>query len=165
MVSASLNAALTFLSVVLIHEAGHVFAAALFGARVSGFGAVGSGLRLRIYGAETLSYGRVAAVYAGGAAFNLISLLLPGMGERFRLYSVGVAVFNLIPLRGSDGDLIIYTLLSALSDPFRGERIRRAISSFTLLVFWCAAVLVNLTGGGNLPMLLAVTAVIIAKYE
>lgn len=149
----------------LIHEAGHVFTAALVGARVSGLRAVGGGLRMSINGTESLSYVRVIAVCAGGAAFNLISILVPGMGERFRFYSIGVAAFNLMPLRGSDGDLIVYTLLSAVSDPVRAERIRRGISSVTLCVFWCVAVLVNLTGKGDLPMLLAVTAVIIAKYE
>ncbi len=161
----ALNAILIFLSVVLIHEAGHIFAAALTGARVSGLRAVGGGLSIRIDGTESLSYGRVIAVCAGGAAFNLISCLIPGMGERFRFYSIGVAAFNLIPLRGSDGDFIVYTLLSAVSDPVLAERIRRKISSAILFLFWCVAVLVNLTGNGDLPLLLAVTSVIIAKYE
>ncbi len=156
---------LSFLSVVLIHEAGHLTAAALAGARVGWPGAVGGGLRMRVTGTEAMPYLRVIAVYAAGAAFNLASLLIPGMGERFRIYSIGAAVFNLLPLRGSDGEGILRGLLSALFDPLRAERACRAVASVTLCAFWCWAVIYNLRGRGDPAMLLAVIAVIIAKHE
>lgn len=123
------------------------------------------GLSFRLDGTERISYGKEALIYASGAAFNLLSLLVPNMGETFYVYSVGAALFNLIPFAGSDGSGIVYALSAYFLHPESAHRIKNVLEWTFLIFFWLFAVFLNLTGEGSFALLLAVTAVLLAEMR
>lgn len=150
----------------IIHEAGHMIAALLCGAPVHGIRTRVGGLSL-LCRADALSYPRAAIVYAGGAAANLLTAAVFYRSGTFAAFSVGAAVFNLLPLPGSDGVNIISALLScsrsAHDDPGHAERIVRAISDAAVFAFWGLAVYISITGRGGMTLLLFAVGLIVYR--
>lgn len=117
-------------------------------------------MRIRFSGGERISYGRELFISSAGVLFNLLTAALPHTGSLFRSYSIGAAMFNLIPVRGSDGDGILGAVLPLLTrSPNTAETLRSVVREAALYVMWCAAIVLNLCGTGNLPLLIAVMAV------
>lgn len=146
----------------MIHEAGHIAAALLCGAPPLGIRARPGGLSL-VCRTERLSYPRAALVYAGGAAANLLAAAAARQGT-FCLFCVGAAVFNLLPLPGSDGVGILYSLLCCFSGPAAAERAARAAADLGMLAFWCAAVYLSLTGQGGGAALVAAVLMLVCRF-
>lgn len=149
---------------ILIHEAGHIIAVYALGVRIKR-GRRFFGISLRLDGTERISYGKEAIIYASGAIFNLLSLLIPRMGETFYAYSVGAAVFNLLPLSGSDGEGLVYAVGAGLLTPDAAAKLTRVLGRIFLILVWLFAVSVNLTGGGSFALLIAVTAVLLSDIR
>ena len=146
-----------------IHEAGHIAAMAICGVPVLGIGARTGGLRLYSR-ADSLPYGKASFVYAGGAIANLLTAALFFRVTVFAAFSVGAAVFNLLPLPGSDGEMILSALLSRqLDSPDLAFRIVRSVSDFFVFAFWCTAVYLGLVGRGSMTMLVFAIGMVIFR--
>ncbi|MCD7783318.1 MAG: hypothetical protein LUI15_05480 [Firmicutes bacterium] len=145
---------LAAVSAVLIHEAGHIVAASLFGVKPEKPRAVFGGLSMRLAGST--SYPRGIIILAGGAIFNALFALFPA-GALFRACSLGAAVYNLLPLPYTDGEGILYSLLAwRLDAPDTAYRITRAVSGVSLAIFFVFAIYVNAVGiGGGTALLLS----------
>ncbi len=149
-------------SSVLIHEAGHIIAATAFGVGL-GRGYRFFGIRIVLNGTQRIGYIKEAIIYAAGAAFNLISLLIPGMGDDFYICSVGAAIFNLIPFPGSDGSAIICALTARVSSPKSADRVKNVLEKTFLTLLWLFAVYANFDGRGSFALLGAVTVLLVSK--
>lgn len=149
-------------SSVLIHESGHIIAASAFGVGL-GRGYRFFGIRIMLDGAQRIGYIKEAIIYAAGAAFNLLSLLIPGMGDDFYACSIGAALFNLIPFPGSDGSAVIGALTASVASPKIADKVKNSIEKIFLTLIWLFAVYVNLDGRGSFALLSAVTVLLVSK--
>ncbi len=78
-------------------------------------------------------------------------------GTTIASFSIGAAVFNLMPLPGADGEMLLASLLPLAVSPVTADRITRTISDVFIILFWCVAVYLCLTGlGGGLLLIFAV---------
>lgn len=120
---------------------------------------------MELDGTGHISYVKETVIYASGVAFNLLSLLLPRMGERFYLYSVGAAVFNLIPFAGSDGSGIVYNVAAMLASPTAAQRAQKVLERAFLAAAWLFSVFVNLYGEGSFALLIATVTLIVSSMR
>ncbi len=141
----------------LIHEAGHALSARACGAPVFGMRVRPGGLSM-LCRTSALPYSRAAFVYAGGALANLLTAAVFFRVRPLASYSVGAAVFNLLPLPGSDGAGIVSALVAlAVDDGARADKIVGAVSDACLILFWLLAVYLAVTGqGGGAALVFAV---------
>ncbi len=128
----------------VIHEGGHIIAAAILGKRFSR-------LELSIFGArlnfsdKLLSYGEEFAICFSGPAANLISIsLVFGIAVRygnehlayFIISSFFLAVINLFPIKGFDGGRMLFCLAARLISSRSAELIVDILSFFSLFSLW-----------------------------
>lgn len=156
-----LNEFFAVAATLLIHEVGHAVAALLCGVPVLGIRARAGGLSL-LCRADAVSYPRAALIYAGGAAANLMTAVIFSREQPLSVFSVGAAVFNLLPLPGSDGEGILSSLLSfCTASPDIADRVVRSVSDVCVIAIWVAAVYLSLTGrGGALLLMFAIVMMI-----
>ncbi len=152
------------LAAVLVHESGHIIAATALGAGLRR-GRRFFGLSIKLDGTERIGYGAEAVIYAAGAAANLASLLLPRMGQEFYACSLGAAIFNLVPLSGSDGSGIVGAAVSYFWSVRASKRVTDALSLAFAAAIWLYAVSLNLSGRGSLALLLAVTVMLLSSLR
>lgn len=114
----------------LLHELGHIAAAAGFGGRMEALSLTAVGAELRIgYGAP-LSYTQDSLVALAGPAANLLAgvfFTALGWGLAAAL-SLAVGVFNLLPIPPLDGGRVMYGLLANRLDADWAERLMTAMS-------------------------------------
>lgn len=155
---------ITFLFVILIHEAGHIVAAFLCGAKIRRLRAVFGGLRLDFD--NGCGYLGELLIYSGGIIFNLLSLFLPFDSELFRAYTVGAVVYNLLPFSWSDGGGILYLLTLGITDsPYFSSKLQNIAEDVSISFLWLLAVFLNLSGKGSLPLLFSVVILIIMRVK
>ena len=147
----------------LLHELGHIVVMlclkieirqvsfSLFGAEISG--------------ADIGSAGRAAqiAVYAAGAAANLVCGLVAecfGFGF-FADCSYALAAVNLLPIETLDGGCIV---AAVFSDCKYGHIIIRLLSGLSLFLLWLAASYLLLLSGGNLSLLMLIVYLFVTIY-
>ena len=88
----------------LIHEAGHMAAAQAIGIRIKSIGLCWKGLyTVR----ETGSPAKNLLISLAGPLTNVVLLAFWPLSHTFGLANLCFAFFNLIPLRGSDGDRVL----------------------------------------------------------
>lgn len=113
---------------VVLHELGHIGAIFLCKGRIRKMIIYPFGGEI-VTEREMLSYKDSILVSLAGIIINLLSACIlvlekePGFFSRFGVYSLGLALFNLLPLRQLDGGSALLTAVTALTDPERGERI------------------------------------------
>lgn len=140
-------------AVLLIHECGHAAASRICGAPVYGVGTRAGGLSL-LCRADRLSYADAAFIYVSGAAANFLCAALFFRFRTFAAFSTGAAVFNLLPLPGSDGENFCSAVIAcATDDPIRASLIVGRISDACVFLFWAAAVYLSLTGRCGMTVL------------
>ncbi len=137
----------------LLHELGHIVVMLCCGIeirqiKVSLFGA-------EISGADVEGTGRAAqiAVYAAGAAVNLVCGLIAecfGFGF-FAGCSYALAAVNLLPIETLDGGCIIAAII-------------RLLSGLSLFLLWLAASYLLLLSGGNLSLLMLIVYLFVTIY-
>lgn len=146
----------------LCHEAGHLLALRLAGARVER-------LRLTAFGAEIradtrrLSYPREILCTLAGPAVNLLLALLFArlMGSYVAAgANLLLGCFNLLPVPALDGGRALYLLVSWLIDPPAADRICRVVGlgcalvltgvAFVLTVWYHAGLFLLLGAAGTL---------------
>ncbi len=144
----------------LIHEAGHVLAAKLFGVPSAGGKNIFFGLSLK-YDFSTVSFFKEAAVSFAGPLFNVAAFALtfivskhPGTHAVFFMFSnLSLALFNLLPVSPLDGSGILKALLMNVAPPDVAERIVAWTSAVFSLAFFAFCVYVQLRIGANLSLL------------
>ena len=114
----------------LLHELGHVAAAAALGGRIDGLSLTVVGAELRINYDVPLTYGQESLVALAGPGANLLSggLALALGGELAAVIALAVGGFNLLPILPLDGGRVIYGLLAGRLDPDWAERLMTAMS-------------------------------------
>ena len=130
----------------LLHELGHIAAVYLAGGRVTA-------LRLEPFGGEIATGGSIPS-YRGELATSLagpaVSLFCacplfletsPGFLSAIALCSLGLGIFNLLPIKALDGGEILRTLLLLYLSPELSERICRVVSAVFVCLFFCLALL------------------------
>ncbi len=135
-----------------LHEAGHLFAA-------WGLGVPVRGMRLELLGARmtlggVLSYGREAVIAAAGPAASLVgaALLWPtvgagGFGETLCVASLGLGVFNLLPVASMDGGRVLRCSMAALAGVRAADAAVRVCTAVVLGAVWLLAVYGMLMAG------------------
>ena len=128
------------LSAAALHEAGHLFAA-----RAAGTGI--AEMRLGISGAVIIpegslsSYGSDAAVAFWGAGANILGMIAAALIYRvcpcpemicFFFANLFLGAFNLVPAPGSDGALLLYSLVARSRGQERAERVREKAGRISL---------------------------------
>lgn len=151
MLAASLPAA-------LLHELGHVAAAAALGIDLRSIRLDVLGARLNTSG-RLHSYAAEVALCAAGPAVNFLcfALLLPFFERADYLSALGLTslslgIFNLLPISGFDGGRILYGLLHRLLPPTLAERLCAACSLLSLLLLWMLSVWLLLRTGSSLSL-------------
>lgn len=118
------------LAACVLHELGHVAAAALFGGRVERLSLTAVGAELRIGYPAPLRYGQDSVVALAGPAANLLSgALALALGWALAAaLSLAVGLFNLLPIPPLDGGRVLYGLLAGCLDPDWAQRLTAALS-------------------------------------
>ncbi len=149
----------------LLHELGHWWAIHALGGRVAAVRLTWAGAEMRLSAARPLPPGKLLLCCLAGPAVNLllwaacVLLARHGAGERLYLFAgidLGLALFNLLPVRWLDGGRALESLLTALGRPMWGRRFT-AWSAAALSVFLLLGGLYLLwgSGGRNFTALLA----------
>lgn len=114
----------------VVHELGHVAAARCFGGRVERLSLTAVGAELSFSYRAPLTYGRDGLVALAGPGANL---LLGGLfywqGRHLpAVLSLGLGVFNLLPILPLDGGRVLYGLLAERLDPDWADRLLTALA-------------------------------------
>lgn len=114
----------------ILHELGHVGAAAVFGGTIKGISLTAIGAELRINYEEPLTYEQDSLVSLAGPAVNLLSgVLALGLGWHIAaVLTLAIGAFNLLPVLPLDGGRVVYALLARRLDPDWAGRLMTAFS-------------------------------------
>lgn len=109
----------------LLHELGHVTAAMLFHGRVEALTLSAVGAELRFSYPAPLSYGRESLVALAGPAANLVTgVTALWLGAYLQAaVSLGLGLFNLLPILPLDGGRVLFDLVSEHFDPMAADRV------------------------------------------
>ena len=128
---------LSFLSAVLLHECGHLFALTLFHARLlktklSPFGITltHTPLSSPFASLTVASFGPLFGIIGFVATQNSLSVPI------FQAVTLSLSLFNLIPITGLDGGRILNAALSFFLPPAAAEAIARITSHLCLVLLW-----------------------------
>lgn len=137
----------------ILHECGHLFVLYLLGGRVERAEILPFGGEI-VAGGRTFSYGESALLSFSGAAVNLVCALpllfsdgrMPNVFLTFSGCSLGLALFNLLPVRGLDGGEILSDILLFFFSPGTVCRVMNVTTvcfAFSLILFFARALLEN----------------------
>ena len=114
----------------VLHELGHVAAAAWLGGRVEELSLTAVGAELRIHYSVPLSYGQDSLVALAGPAANLAAggVFLALGWTLAAVLTLAIGAFNLLPVIPLDGGRVIYGLLAWRLDLDWAVRLMTALS-------------------------------------
>jgi len=114
----------------ILHELGHIGAAAILGGTVKGISLTAVGAELCLSYDEPLTYGQDSLVALAGPASNLLfgALALALDWQLAAALMLAVGIFNLLPILPLDGGRVIYGLLAGRLDTDWAERLMTALS-------------------------------------
>lgn len=118
------------LAACVLHELGHIAAAAVLGGRMERLSLTVVGAELRIAYRAPLNYLQDCLVALAGPGANLLSgglFLVFGWNLPAAL-TLAVGVFNLLPVLPLDGGRVIYGLIADRLDPDWADRLMTALS-------------------------------------
>lgn len=118
------------LAACVLHELGHIAAAAVFGGRVERLSLTVVGAELRIDYRVPLAYIQDSLVALAGPGANLLAggFFLALNWELAAALTLAVGVFNLLPILPLDGGRVVYGLIADRLDPDWAERLMTALS-------------------------------------
>lgn len=142
----------------LLHEAGHLTAAAFLHVPIAALRPDALGARLEVKG-RMLSYGEEWILCAFGPLFSLLGAAAGGLlwascprAQIFSCASLLLGLLNLLPIHTFDGGRMLACTLSRIAEPRTAERILRAVSFAFLILLWMSAVYVLLRTGDGLSL-------------
>ena len=155
-----------------IHEAGHLTALSVLGAKIYGVTVLPFGAVIRS-DAERLPYAREAAVALAGALFNFAAglsaevfyLLHHDMYSLFFCASnFFLAAVNLIPVRTLDGGRALEAMLYAKLPPEKAERYAESVSYIAFVVLTFAALAMLAVTGCNFSLIVLCVYLFLCVY-
>lgn len=164
----------SFLSLVPIlaavcHEFGHLWVMLILGVPVKEIEITLFGAEIHADAISQRTFGQIC-VYGSGAAANLASgFCVWGLfggalfADFFFICSLGLAIFNLIPIRTLDGGCILEALCLRLF-PRRADIILAAVSAVSLAILWLLAIYLMLIFGGNISLMLFCIYMFVSLY-
>ncbi len=142
---------------IAVHELGHLIALKALGAKNIRLGAGLWGLEIGCAPLSLSPWRQCAAALGGPAMGILLWLLLRGSpggaGQYAARLSLGLALFNLLPLSLLDGGAACFGALLAVFPPRRAEALCFALDIAALTLMGAAALTAALEGGGlSMPL-------------
>lgn len=118
------------LAACVLHELGHIAAAAALGGQVERLSLTVVGAELRIDYRAPLTYARDSLVALAGPGANLLAggLFLALNWKLAAALTLVVGIFNLLPILPLDGGRVVYGLIADRLDPDWAERLMTAMS-------------------------------------
>ena len=141
------------LAAVVLHESGHIILMRLTGSRIPEMRFSPFGVRIERWG--LLSDGREAAVYLGGVLSNLLTggiIWLFCGWNLFTVVSLGLILFNLLPVGRLDGGQLLRLALGRSCPPDRADRLQKWIGFLVLTPLFAGGFF--LAAQGNYTLLL-----------
>ncbi|MBD5149848.1 MAG: peptidase M50 [Oscillibacter sp.] len=151
----------------LCHEAGHLAALWLAGARVEK-------VRLTAFGAEIradtrrLSYPReIACTLAGPAVNLLLALAFARLGGNYVAAGANLLLgcFNLLPVPALDGGRALHLLVSWLFDPMAADRICQKVGVSCAVLLTAAALVLTVRYHAGLFLLLGAAGTLVPQLS
>lgn len=121
----------------VLHEGGHLLALRMLGGKVAAFRLYPFGGEI-VAGGKLFSYGESMVLSLSGILVNLLSSLLLVLPRTtpflrsFALASLGLGMFNLLPLRQLDGGGALESFLSFFCMPQTAEKVLKVLSFLTV---------------------------------
>lgn len=141
----------------LTHEAAHVYAGFLFGARVKKITLMPFGISISM--SAPRSYFEEIFVAAAGPAmnFSICAVILCGKltapcGDLF-LFSLTFGALNLLPIRSLDGGAIFSAILSLFVSRDAAERVLDLTGAAVITALWLCGVYIFFYGAENFTLL------------
>lgn len=136
----------------LIHELGHICMAAILGVKMKFLktGIVGISLKYHFTYTSPL---KEAAVCLAGPLMGVVVFFLGfknGAVSYFTAASLGLTVFNLLPISFLDGGCALSAVLSIFLSPDTVWKVCRVLSVIFTIILWCAAVMLMLHSNGDI---------------
>lgn len=147
----------SILAAAAIHELGHIIAAAILGVRMKLCRSGIAGVCL-VYDFSVVSHLREAVICLSGPLAGIIVFFLGyrnGAVSYFAAASLGLTVFNLMPISFLDGGCALYAILSAFFMPETVWPICRTLSVIFTILMWITAVMLLLQMNGDISLMAA----------
>jgi len=155
---------LSFLIAVAVHECGHLAVARVFGVPLRRFSVSCGGLLLS-FDFSRVSYGKEALVHLGGPLFGVVLSVVFASDTAFSRLSLGLSLWNLLPLSSLDGGGIVRALSSVFLSPSVVSRLTKALAGVTLVSLWLAVLWVELRVTPRLTLLFCVFALTVGEIK
>lgn len=153
---------LSALGAAVLHELGHLLAAAILGVplRSLDVGMFGASLKVR---GVLISYPKEFFLCAAGPAMNFISALAVVLlsehrgyyteaGEWFASVSLMLGILNLLPAEGFDGGRMLSVAVTLLFGPRVSARLLAASTFLSILILWMLSVYLLIRFGTSLSL-------------
>jgi len=151
------NEYLSVLAAAMIHESGHIITAALLGVKMKLCKTGIAGVSLK-YDFSLVSPIKEATVCLAGPVIGVIVFLLGYKNNSvsyFAAASLGLTLFNLMPISFLDGGCALSAILSVFLSPNTVWRICRILSIIFTILLWCAAVMLLIQMNGDISVMAA----------
>lgn len=148
---------MSILVAALLHELGHMAAAALLGVKMRLCKAGMAGISLQ-YDFSLVSHGREAIVCLAGPVVGVVIFFLGyknGVASYFAGASLGLTVLNLLPISFLDGGCALTAILSVFLSPDKVWHIVRGLSFVFTILLWVLAIIMMLSTGGDISFICA----------
>ena len=146
------------LAAAVLHELGHIIAAAILGVKMKFCKSGMAGLNL-VYDFSVVSHLRETAVCLAGPATGLVIFFIGyrnGAVSYFAAASLGLTIFNLMPISFLDGGCALSAILSTFLMPSVVWVICRTLSVIFTILMWIAAVMLLLRMNGDISTMAVV---------
>lgn len=157
----------------LIHESGHIAAFFIFKRKIKSISFSIFAISLENENKYS-SYQSDAAIAFAGAFFNMIAAAFAILIIRnsanyhailFLLSNLFFAALNLLPIRGMDGGIILYSLSCLLFDCADAEKILSAFSLIFTILLSSAAIFILFITKGNFSLLIIALSLILENMH
>ncbi len=164
---------LIFLSAVLFHEAGHLLALYTFGYKAKKFSFSLSGAAITS-DSSFIPYRKEILIYLAGPLGNAVGMLIAFFLLRIDFTKEGMLLFfcnlllflfNLLPIRGLDGERALSAYLSLFFEMDRCERYCNTVSNISLTLLFFFSLYLFIFGKNPSLLLLSLTLFLENKKE
>ncbi len=142
---------------VILHEAGHILVAKLFGIRVNSLSLNPIGASLS-FDFSSVGYIREGLVHLAGPLFGILCaastyIFFGSTMHYFFGISTVLSAVNLLPITGFDGGALLKCILSLFFTPDSVSGTCRVVSYIFLIILWAGVLWIELRVGANLSLL------------